>query len=103
MRDVMLKRPNGNSHHLLPYPIFILRLAAQFESEQPKVRRGRIIPQAPPVPPPEQHPPSPQAQPSTATVPFPSATIGSAPEPSPRNVMRHLHRFSARLFYGRWQ
>ncbi|MED6184536.1 hypothetical protein PIB30_048302 [Stylosanthes scabra] len=31
MRDVMLKRPIENSCHLLPYPIFISRLAAQFE------------------------------------------------------------------------
>ncbi|MED6211454.1 hypothetical protein PIB30_073784 [Stylosanthes scabra] len=28
MQDVMLKRPTGNSRHLLPYPIFVSRLAA---------------------------------------------------------------------------
>ncbi|MED6150403.1 hypothetical protein PIB30_071911 [Stylosanthes scabra] len=68
MRDVLLKRPTGNSSNLLPYPIFISRMAIQhkvpefpreeiyhireqdmycpygdWKGEQPKVRRGRII------------------------------------------------------------
>ncbi|MED6210772.1 hypothetical protein PIB30_067240 [Stylosanthes scabra] len=64
------------------------------KGEHPKVRRGRIIrlAQAPPVPPPEQPPPSQQAEPSITTVSLPSATIGSAPEPSLRDVMRYLCR-----------
>ncbi|MED6172557.1 hypothetical protein PIB30_051179 [Stylosanthes scabra] len=69
MRDVLLKHPMGNSRNLLPYPIFISRLASRFQvpvfagdvfyevreqdmfypygdwkGEQPKVRRGRVIP-----------------------------------------------------------
>ncbi|MED6141469.1 hypothetical protein PIB30_103726, partial [Stylosanthes scabra] len=31
MWDIMLKRPTGNSRHFLPYPIFVLRLATQFQ------------------------------------------------------------------------
>ncbi|MED6211027.1 hypothetical protein PIB30_069691, partial [Stylosanthes scabra] len=76
MQDVLLKWLTGNSRNLLPYLIFILRLAsrsqvpefprdeiyhvreqdiycpyADWKGEQPKVRRGRLIPppQAPPV------------------------------------------------------
>ncbi|MED6197158.1 hypothetical protein PIB30_054079 [Stylosanthes scabra] len=52
MRDVLLKRPMGNSRNLLPYPIFISRLASQFQGEQPKVHRGIVIP--PPRPPQER-------------------------------------------------
>ncbi|MED6128802.1 hypothetical protein PIB30_101468 [Stylosanthes scabra] len=31
MRDVLLKRPTGNSRNLLPYPIFISRLATRYQ------------------------------------------------------------------------
>ncbi|MED6177113.1 hypothetical protein PIB30_094831 [Stylosanthes scabra] len=86
MRDIIFKHPTGNSRNLLPYPMFIARLADHYQvpeyhgdmfykvreqdmyclyedwkGEQPKVCRGRMIPppRAPLVPPPEQHPPSP--------------------------------------------
>ncbi|MED6147457.1 hypothetical protein PIB30_044213 [Stylosanthes scabra] len=78
MRDVMLKRPTVNSRNLLPYLMFIARLANQYhvpqnardeivkirevdmycpygdrKGEQARVRHSRIItpPQAPPIPP----------------------------------------------------
>ncbi|MED6222430.1 hypothetical protein PIB30_064346 [Stylosanthes scabra] len=90
MQEVMLKRPTANNRNILLYPMFIAMLANHYQvpkfagneivkiqevdmycpygdwkGEQPKVRRGRIIPpaQAPPVLQPEQehHPPFPQA------------------------------------------
>ncbi|MED6116036.1 hypothetical protein PIB30_096403 [Stylosanthes scabra] len=116
MRDVMLKRPSGNSNNLLLYLMFIVRLANHYQvpefardeivnirevdmycpygdwkGEQPKVRRGRIIPaQAKSVPPPEQHPPSPQPQPSATIIP--SASVKSSPELSMKDIMRYQRR-----------
>ncbi|MED6172854.1 hypothetical protein PIB30_053783 [Stylosanthes scabra] len=71
MRDVMLKRPTGNSRYLLPYPIFVSRFANHYQvpefprdeiikirevdmycpygdwkGEQARVHRGRLIPPA---------------------------------------------------------
>ncbi|MED6207413.1 hypothetical protein PIB30_035617 [Stylosanthes scabra] len=117
MRDVALKRPTANTRNLLPYPMFIARVANQYQvpefardeivkirevymycsygdwkGEQPKVRRARILPaaQAPPVLPPEKHSPSPQPQPSATKIS--SASVRSSSEPLLKEVMRYLRR-----------
>ncbi|MED6112650.1 hypothetical protein PIB30_063497 [Stylosanthes scabra] len=114
MRDVLLKRPTGNSRNLLPYPVFVARLAIRhqvpefsrdefynvreqdmyclygdWKGEQPKVCCGRLIPlpQAPPVQQPEQQPPPP---PPASKIP--SSSIQRPSEPSLQEIMRHLER-----------
>ncbi|MED6197473.1 hypothetical protein PIB30_056780 [Stylosanthes scabra] len=101
MRDVLLKRPTGNSRNLLPYPIYIARLTSRYQvpefprdeiynvreqdmyypygdwkGEQPKAWHS------------EQHPPSPLPQPAK----IPSSSVRHSPEPSLREAMRYLHR-----------
>ncbi|MED6176620.1 hypothetical protein PIB30_089953 [Stylosanthes scabra] len=103
MRDVLLKRPMVNSHNLLPYPMFILRLASRFQVpviagdvfyegdwkwEQPKVRRGRVIP--PPRQPQVQQ--EEQQQPPPAASEFPSTSAQHLSEPSLQEIMKHLER-----------
>ncbi|MED6114818.1 hypothetical protein PIB30_084069 [Stylosanthes scabra] len=127
MRDVMLKFPTENSRHLLPYPIFILKLTAQYQKGvQHKVHRGRLIPPAAQA---EQHPPSLQAQPSIAPIcqyrEFTRAFIDGCYEipawagspllqtgpPAekhadydPTGILGHdIHRFSAGFFCRGWQ
>ncbi|MED6222639.1 hypothetical protein PIB30_066217 [Stylosanthes scabra] len=117
MRDVLLKRPTGNSRNLLPYVVFIARLASRYQvpkfprdgiynireqdmycpyrdwkGEQPKVSRGRLIlpPLAPPVKQAEQHPPSPPPQPATSEIP--ASSVRRPLEPSLREIMRCLRR-----------
>ncbi|MED6188671.1 hypothetical protein PIB30_088053 [Stylosanthes scabra] len=114
MRDVLLKRSTGNSRNLLPYPVFIATLAIRYQvpefprdeiyhvreqdkycmygdwkGEQPKVCCGRLIPplQAQPAPQEEQPPP-----PKPAASEIPSSSIRRLPEPSLRDIMRHLER-----------
>ncbi|MED6150870.1 hypothetical protein PIB30_076748 [Stylosanthes scabra] len=75
-QDVLLKWPTGNSRNLLPYLVFISRLAIRY--------------QAPPASLEEQHPPSPPAQPAAYEIP--TSSVQLSPEPSLREVMRYLHR-----------
>ncbi|MED6219646.1 hypothetical protein PIB30_037712 [Stylosanthes scabra] len=99
MRDVMLKRPIGNPRNLLPHPVFIMRITTQHEvPEYAGDQLYRVREQ-------DMYYPYGDwkgAQPSTTTVLFRSATIGSAPEPSMRDVMRYLRRQERLLHrYGR--
>ncbi|MED6135988.1 hypothetical protein PIB30_051789 [Stylosanthes scabra] len=116
MRDVLLKRPTGNSCNLLPYPVFIARLAIRhqvsefprdeiynvqehdmycpygdWKGEQPKVRCGKLIPpsQAPPVQQPEQQEEQ-QPPPLPAASEIPSSSIQHPPKPLLREIMRLL-------------
>ncbi|MED6213855.1 hypothetical protein PIB30_097398 [Stylosanthes scabra] len=89
MKDVLLKRQMGNSYNLIPYPIFISRLASRFQKgEQPKVRRGRVIPPSrPPLAQQEE-----QQQPPPAASEIPSTSTQHLSEPSLQKIMRHLER-----------
>ncbi|MED6186381.1 hypothetical protein PIB30_066122 [Stylosanthes scabra] len=113
MRDVLLKRLTGNSRNLLPYPIFISRLASRFQVpvfagdvfyevreqdmfypygdwkvEQPKVRRGRVIPPPQPLQVQQEE----QQQPPPAASEIPSTSAQHLSEPSLQEIMRHLER-----------
>ncbi|MED6201384.1 hypothetical protein PIB30_094411 [Stylosanthes scabra] len=83
MRDVLLKRPMGNSRNLLPYPVFIARLAIRHQV--PEFPRDEIYNQ--PEQQEEQQPPPP-----SAASEIPSSSIQRPPEPSLREIMRYLER-----------
>ncbi|MED6152420.1 hypothetical protein PIB30_091905 [Stylosanthes scabra] len=112
MRDILLVRPMKHSRNLLPYPVFISRLADRYQvpvfagdvfyevreqemfcpygdwkGEQLRVRRGRFLP-------PRQSPLAQQAeqQPPPAASTAPSTSAQYALEPSLYEVMRHLDR-----------
>ncbi|MED6186883.1 hypothetical protein PIB30_070913 [Stylosanthes scabra] len=84
MRDIMVKWPFANTSNLLLYPMFITRLADQYQvpefvDEFLKIRE---------VPPSEQQPPSPQPHPSSTDIPH--ASVCYSREPSLKEVMRYL-------------
>ncbi|MED6116064.1 hypothetical protein PIB30_096586 [Stylosanthes scabra] len=100
MQDVLLKRPTGNSragfsrdeiYHVREQDMYCLY--GDWKGEQPIVRRVRLIPppQAPPVQQvvqqEEQHPPPPPVASE-----IPSSSIDRPPEPSLREILRHLER-----------
>ncbi|MED6200639.1 hypothetical protein PIB30_087162 [Stylosanthes scabra] len=112
MRNILLTRPLKHSHHLLPYPAFISRLASEcrvpeypgdefymvreveiycpygdWKGERPRIRRGRLVP--PRYPPQDQQ--EEQQQPVEAST-APSTSAQYSLEPSLHEVMRRLDR-----------
>ncbi|MED6204362.1 hypothetical protein PIB30_008489 [Stylosanthes scabra] len=101
MRDILLTRPMKHSHNLVPYPVFISRLANQhqvleyardefytmhaaemycpygdWKGEQPRMRRGRVAEQ----------------QPLPIAFAVPSTSAQYSLEPFLHDVMRRLDR-----------
>ncbi|MED6204841.1 hypothetical protein PIB30_012612 [Stylosanthes scabra] len=99
MRDILLVRPTKHPRHLLPYPVFISRLALQYEvTEYPRDEfytvmevdmqppQGQLAEQPPPQGQPAEQPPQPE------TSAAPSASAQYSLEPSLHDVMRRLDR-----------
>ncbi|MED6163063.1 hypothetical protein PIB30_076364 [Stylosanthes scabra] len=89
MRDVLLKRPTGNSRNLLPYQVFISRLATRYQV--PEFPRDEIYHVR------EQNMYCPYGdwkgeQSKPVTFEIPSFSIRHSPKPSLREVMRNLRR-----------
>ncbi|MED6175536.1 hypothetical protein PIB30_079300 [Stylosanthes scabra] len=89
MRDVLLKRPTGNSRNFLPYLVFISKLATRYQV--PEFSRDEIYHVR------EQDMYCPYGdwkgeQPKPATSEIPSSSVRRPPEPSLREIMRYLHR-----------
>ncbi|MED6189381.1 hypothetical protein PIB30_095507 [Stylosanthes scabra] len=87
MRDILLVRPMKHTRNLLPYLVFISRLADRYQGELPRIRRGRLLP-------PRQPPPAQQAEqrPPPAASTTPSTSTQYSLEPSLHEVMWRLDR-----------
>ncbi|MED6159399.1 hypothetical protein PIB30_042024 [Stylosanthes scabra] len=86
MRDILVLRPTKHSRHLLPYPVFISRIAARHElPEFPNDKFYTIRPVDTYVPYAEQLP-----QPETSAAP--SASAQPAMDRSCQQIMRHLEK-----------
>ncbi|MED6158595.1 hypothetical protein PIB30_034227 [Stylosanthes scabra] len=94
MRDILVVRPTKHPNHLLPFPVFIMRVANRLDTYVPygdgrgEKARGPVRQRR--QPPPQDQPAEQLTQPETSAAP--SASAQPATDLSYQQIMRHLER-----------